>query len=101
MMKEIVNVERVMSIYDSKSEVFLKPFVTRTFGEAERVFKRASNDKETAVGQYPEDHTLFHVADWDQRTGKMIEINAIRSLGTGINFVKPPEDADQHKMQLV
>lgn len=98
--QEVVRVERVMSVYDSKAEIFLKPFTVRTFGEAERNFRQVANDENTNIGLYPEDFTLFHVGDWDSCKGKMIELTAIKSLGTAINYVTPKENKDQEKLQL-
>lgn len=101
MKTETNQTSKMMSVYDSKAEVFFPPYICRTYGEAERAFTDEANHKDSKVGAHPADYVLFHVADWDMRKGEVISLEkGIKSLGSGVNFVRPKEDPNQQKMQL-
>lgn len=61
---------KAYSIRDSKSEVFHTPFFQKTHGEAERSFKKLTNDPSTDVNKYPEDFDLYYIGEYDDNTGK-------------------------------
>lgn len=74
-------------IFDCKAEYYKPPFVMRSKGEVIRAFTDLCNDKESAVGQHPEDYILYHIADWYESTGQ-IDIIVPVSLGKAIDYKK-------------
>ncbi len=81
----------VFVIYDSKSEIYEAPFCQRTKGEAVRTFIDLVNNPKSLVSQHPEDYTLFHVGQYDNSKGTHTNLNALLSLGTGIQYVQIKE----------
>lgn len=80
--------KNVYSMYDSKSESYLKSFTADADGEAKRIFTELANDERTFIGKYPADHTLFKIGTWDPRTGKYTSDLAFENLGNGLMYVK-------------
>lgn len=62
---------KILSIYDVKAEAFNPPFHALTKGEAIRNFQSACTDPKTTLHQYPEDFTLYELAEFDQNTGSI------------------------------
>lgn len=63
---------KLFSIFDTKSRVFLAPFVARSTVDAQRQIAASFKDpqmRETPVGQNPEDFELYTVGDFDDETG--------------------------------
>lgn len=64
----------LFSIFDTKSRIFLAPFVARSQVDATRQIAasfRDPNMRETPVGQHPEDFELFLVGFFDDETGDL------------------------------
>lgn len=61
---------KVYSIRDAKAEIFNPPFYKHTHGEAERDFKKITNDPKSFVNQFPEDFDLYYLGLFDDNTGK-------------------------------
>lgn len=80
---------KMFSVYDSKVGAYLQPFFMRSKGEALRGFQELANDPNTQFAKYPSDFTLFEIADFEERTGKITPHKAKISLGLALNFVKP------------
>lgn len=78
---------KIFTVYDSKSEVYSKPFMLKTKGEAMRGFVDVSNDKESAIGQHPEDYSLFEIGEFDDGSANIVNHDANVSLGVAIEFV--------------
>ncbi len=79
---------KVFSVYDSKVESFFKPFYSQTKGEAIRSFTEISNDKQSQIGKYPEDFTLFELGDYDDSNASFKLLDTPKSVGLAIEFVK-------------
>jgi hypothetical protein len=80
--------QKIYTVYDSKVETYLSPFISSHKGQALRDFERVANDSQTTVGQYPADFTLFEIGEFDTVTGKIHHYEAKQSLGIAIEFVK-------------
>lgn len=80
---------KVFTYFDSKAEVYGKPVLFRSKGEALRMWQDVANDKQTAIGQHPEDYTLFEIAEFDENKGNIIPKKAHESIGCAIDFVRP------------
>lgn len=78
---------KLYSIYDSKAGIYYKPFVSRTKGEALRMFQQAANDSQTTIGQYPEDFVLFEIGSFDDTKGN-VEHQTHISLGKALDYVQ-------------
>lgn len=68
--------EKVFVVYDSKVEAYLKPMHFKTKGEAIRAVSNALEDEKTMFHKYPEDFTLFEVAEYDELTGTYRQYDA-------------------------
>ena len=79
---------QLFAVYDSKAEIYEKPFHMQTVGQALRGFTDVINDKETPLGQHPEDYTLFHIGDYDNTTANFNIYESKKSLGNGIEFLE-------------
>lgn len=79
---------KMFSVYDSKAEVYDKPFCMLTKGECIRGFGDAANDPKTTLGQHPADYTLFEIGEYDQITGN-IELHKTKlNLGNALEHKK-------------
>ncbi len=75
------------SVFDSKAEVFSKPFFEGTKGSAIRAFSDAVNEEGHTFHKHAEDYTLFHVGAYDDSMGVFVEHSAPSSLGNALVFV--------------
>lgn len=78
---------KLYSIYDRAAVAHMRPWTARHDGEALRSFGDLVNDRETAVGQHPEDYTLFAHGTFDEVTGDVVA-EPKRSLGNGLDYVR-------------
>lgn len=78
-------IKKVYSVYDSKAGAYLPPFMMRSHGEAIRGFQDVVNDGKSMFSAHPEDYTLFHIADFDEISGKYKLPTAQEALATGLN----------------
>jgi len=77
---------KVFTVFDSKSETYLKPFLMKAKGEAVRAFTEIANDGKSEIGKYPEDFTLFEIGEFDDERGEYSMLTSKLSLGTGNEF---------------
>lgn len=56
---------KLFSIYDSKTEVFSQPFHVVTTAQAIREFQSLVGSSDNMIGKFPEDYSLFEVAEFD------------------------------------
>lgn len=86
---DLVNTRlKVVAIYDSKAEAFLRPQMVRTRGEAIRILSDTVNKEDSLLHKHPGDFTLFEVAEFDERTGRYHPLDAFVNLGCAIEFVE-------------
>lgn len=81
-------IQKVYSVYDSKSEGYLQPFYVKSRGEAIRGFTEIANDNNSSIGKWPADYTLFELGSFDTDTGKFDTLHTPLSCGVAIEFVK-------------
>jgi hypothetical protein len=64
-------IKKMYALYDQTAQVFLNPVTFNQDGEAIRWFTTMANDakNETVVSKYPEQFTLYRLADYDDSTG--------------------------------
>lgn len=61
---------KVFSIFDSKVQAYMSPFMGRTIGEIERVLSTHVNDESHNFCKFAEDFALYELGHWDEQTGK-------------------------------
>mgnify|MGYP000615718505 CR=1 FL=1 len=92
---------RVYTIYDSKAELYCTPFYHRSKGGCLRMFQDMANDRNSQIGQHPEDFTLFEVGEFDDQTGMGQEYEAKVHVAFALDMVDASHqpDATQWKVR--
>lgn len=60
---------------DQTAEVFQMPFCCHNSKEAIRVFDIRLKDKDSMIGRYPEQFSLYEIGSYDDSTGKVEPID--------------------------
>lgn len=81
---------KVFVAYDSKVEAYMRPYFARSVGEIMREWERACNDPQSMMCQHPEDFTLFETGEYDEKTGRFTQLEALRPLGTALEVKRTP-----------
>lgn len=79
-------INKVFTVYDSKAEIYLNPFLMKNKAEALRAFIDIANDPTTQIGKHPEDFTLFEIGEFDYDRGEHCNHPAKISLGVALEF---------------
>lgn len=82
------------TIFDVASGTYMRPFFAGADGEATRGFKDLALDADHAIGQHPEDYTLYRVGNWNDTTGKMAG-EELEKLLTGLECVAAARNIDK------
>lgn len=77
---------KVFSIYDSKAEIFLNPFMSKTKGEALRILSNVVNDPSHQFCMHAADFTLFELGAWDDVSAKYTMHMTPQSIGLLLEF---------------
>lgn len=77
------------SVYDSKAEMYMRPFLFQSNAEAVRSFSDLCNDTDTLCGKHPEDFTLFHLGEFNDQDGSITTSGVLATLGNGVEYVQP------------
>jgi len=83
---------RVFSIYDSKTEAYMKPFLLQTKGHALRAFQDLVNDGQSLISKHPNDFSLFEIAEYDEEKAEFTNHLTKINLGGAWELVKTQED---------
>lgn len=78
------------SVYDNKALVYGVPFFAPTDGSAIRSFRSAANDKDTTIGNHPNDFSLFHVGGFDDQSGGVSTLLPLRHVVDASTLVVQP-----------
>lgn len=78
---------RIYSVYDSKAEAFMQPFFMATNGQAIRAFTQEAENKESMIGKYPMDYTLFELGVFHDANAKIELLTAPTPLGSAQEYV--------------
>lgn len=81
---------KVYTVYDSKVEAYMSPFVMRSKGEAVRAFSDTVNEENSQFNKHPEDFTLFEIGEWNEKSGVLEMYAAKASLGLASEFKRSP-----------
>lgn len=77
---------KAFTIYDSKANFYIPPFVAKTVGEAIRDFSDTVADSNTKLYWHSADYTLFEVGEFDSLSGRLTMLPAFVSHGNGAEF---------------
>lgn len=77
---------KIYSIFDTASGIYLRPTFARADGEIMREFSNLCADPNHAIGQHPEDYSLFRLGNFDDQGGK-IQNEDNECLATGLEMV--------------
>lgn len=70
---------KVVAIYDNASQAYGRPVFVPALGQAVRSFNDEVNSKEaTDLARHPEDFELYHLADFDDSTGRFVGVEVTR-----------------------
>lgn len=81
---------KVYTVYDSKVESYMNPFLMQTKGQAIRAFADSVNDEKTQFYKHPEDFTLFEIGEYDDASGVYSMHESKVSCGTALEFKQVP-----------
>jgi len=74
------------SVYDEKAQHFGYMFFRKTHAEAIRYFSDGARDKQTILGQHPEDFVLYHLGTVDEQNGFVEGVDVVNFLARGSEF---------------
>jgi hypothetical protein len=85
---------KLMSVYDSKAEAFMRPFTARSVAEGVRSFSDEVNggNKENPLVHHPEDFIIYELGDWDEITGVLVAAEKPRAINSGIDVKRSPKE---------
>lgn len=90
---------KILAVYDSKAEVFSRPFFAVALGAALRSFEDAVNDPKSEYSAHPGDYTLFAIGEYDDKTGLCsVGDKGVVNLGVGVQFVRGAGDPMQLRL---
>lgn len=60
---------QALAVRDRQLNGFMQPFFTATIGLGLRAFTDLVNDTSSEMHKHPEDYELYHIGDYDDKTG--------------------------------
>lgn len=84
--------QNVFTVYDSAKGAHSRFFCEDTIGTAMREFMAASAEKNTLVGKFPEDFTLFLVGKFNLHTGEIESFEPVPLANAKTGPKRDPED---------
>ena len=61
----------VYAVRDNKMNSFSPPWVQVNEAIAERTFRHLANEPSSSICKYPQDHDLYQIGEYDEKTGKL------------------------------
>lgn len=83
---------KVLAIFDSKAQMYLKPYPVSSLAEGMRSFSAIANDGESAISSFPNEFRLVHIADFDSNTGVLSPMTPFADLGAAADFKRRPQE---------
>lgn len=87
----------LFTVYDSKAEAYLRPFMAQSNATALRSFGDAVSEDTSPMALHPEDYTLFVCGVFDELTGK-VEGQVPMSLANGLDVRRIVDSSGQLRM---
>jgi hypothetical protein len=88
-MKGVCMIHQVFTVYDSKAEAFMSPFMFPSKGLAIRAFSDSLRKVDHPFSKHPEDFTLFCIGTYDDSKGKYSQPSTPESIGLALEFLEP------------
>jgi hypothetical protein len=79
------------SVFDSKINVYARPFFFLHAGEALRAWSDLVNDPSVNIHRHPGDFTLRQIGEFDDLTGKFSPYSESVHVATASDYLKKPE----------
>lgn len=89
-----MTIKYLFAVRDTKVGVFQKPFLMRNAAEAIRGFESVVNDHNTEFYRYPDDFTLYQMAEFDEETGVITQSTDPQILVNAVEL--RTEDLEAH-----
>lgn len=84
-----MQVYKVYTIYDSKTQSYSKPFYSITRGSAIRSFQSVTADPSTDINRYPQDFALFELGSYNDSTSQFVLHAAPEHIGLACDLAPP------------
>lgn len=82
-------IHNVYTIFDSAAAAFLPPIFLHRDEMAIRAIRDAAKNPQHEFARNPADYTLFCIGSWDDNTGTIELLPAMRNLGTALTIRGP------------
>lgn len=79
---------QVYAIQDLKVGGFANPVTTINDAVMRRMFHTIVTDVGSVVNKYPEDYTVFHIAEFDTETAQFTNNTTPRLIANGMEFLQ-------------
>lgn len=80
----------IYTVYDSKAEVYMQPFIATNDAVAQRIFQDAVNADGHHFNKFPGDFSLFGIGTFSEVTGQVTAAKAFTNLGLATQFIESP-----------
>jgi hypothetical protein len=83
-------ISKVLSVYDSKAEAYMRPFTAQSTGAAIRSFTDEinSDSPENQLSKHPEDYYLVELGTFDELTGTLIPLDKPKTVLAGLDALR-------------
>lgn len=78
----------VFAVYDSKSSVYMRPFISPTYGEGLRAIEEGCNDQKSYFFKFANDFELFDLGRWDDSNAVFAAHTSPVSLGRLTQYIR-------------
>lgn len=92
---------KMFTIYDSKSESYLRPFYCSQKGEAIRLFADEAKNPQSGIGKHPEDYTLFEIGTYDDSDASVVMLDAKISLGLALEYSSKEKLTGEEQLSIL
>lgn len=89
----------IYTIFDSCAQVYQRPFVAQSDGEALRSFGDIAGDKEHPIGQHPEHYSIWRNGTFSGADGS-IKSEEKECLAHAIDLLAEQDDNSQRELTL-
>lgn len=79
---------KIFSVMDTKAGTFLRPMSESNLVHAIRAFEVACNEPSSTFNRYPDDFSLFELAEFDVQTGTITPLVAPQNICTARSLIK-------------
>lgn len=80
-------VKKVFGVFDAKAGIYLPTVCRHSKGEFIREMIEVGRNKDTMIGKFPADFTLFELGEWDDLQGEYSMLPAKQPLGTVLEWI--------------